>query len=150
MQIVSATVGSTRCAISLVTGRLVKIEMPRSPCSRPQTQVAELDAERLVEPELRADAGDVVGGRGVAGDDRRRVARAQMQQREDEQRDHRHDRDGRQDAPDDVGEHTLSPPRRTLRRTRESGRPWPPHATRVSDASRSFLLDVPQEDHRAR
>ena len=40
VEIVSVTVGSIRCAISLETGRLVKIEMPRSPCSRPQTQVA--------------------------------------------------------------------------------------------------------------
>ncbi len=35
---VSATVGSTRCSISVMTGRLVKIEMPRSPWSRRHTQ----------------------------------------------------------------------------------------------------------------
>ncbi len=34
---VSATVGSSRCWISLATGRLVKIEMPRSPCKRRHT-----------------------------------------------------------------------------------------------------------------
>ncbi len=36
---VSAAVGSRRWAMSSVTGRLVKIEMPRSPCSTPQAQV---------------------------------------------------------------------------------------------------------------
>jgi len=36
---VSATVGSTRCPIRRVTGRLVKIEVPRSPWSSAQTQV---------------------------------------------------------------------------------------------------------------
>ena len=29
---ISDSVGSMRCAIIVVTGRLVKIEMPRSPC----------------------------------------------------------------------------------------------------------------------
>ncbi len=105
VEIVKATVGSIRCAIRVVTGRLVKIEMPRSPCSRRHTQDAELDIERLVEPERLVDAGDVGRGRGVAGDDRRRVAGAQMQEAEDEQRHDRHDRNGRKDAPDDIGEH---------------------------------------------
>ena len=39
VQIASDSVGSTRCAIRRVTGRLVKIEMPRSPCSTAQAQV---------------------------------------------------------------------------------------------------------------
>src|SRR5882762_10033032 len=81
---VSATVGSSRCWISLATGRLVKIE-------------------------LGADAKDVLDRRGVAGNDRRRVARAQIEQREDEDRDHRHHRDRRENAPDDIGEHRAQP-----------------------------------------
>jgi len=40
VEMVRVMVGSIRCAISLETGRFVKIEMPRSPCSRAQTQVA--------------------------------------------------------------------------------------------------------------
>ena len=36
---VRQTVGSTRWPMSCITGRLVKIEMPRSPCSTDQTQV---------------------------------------------------------------------------------------------------------------
>ena len=51
---------------------------------------------------------DVLGRRDVAGDDRGRVARAEIQQREDEERDHRHDRDGREDAADDIGEQWLA------------------------------------------
>ncbi len=39
VEMVSATVGSMRCLISVITGRLVKMEMPRSPCSRFHTQV---------------------------------------------------------------------------------------------------------------
>ena len=39
VETVSAMVGSTRCPISFITGRLVKIEMPRSPCNSPQAQV---------------------------------------------------------------------------------------------------------------
>ena len=41
ISVVSASirVGSSRWPISLVTGRLEKIEMPRSPCSSDQTQV---------------------------------------------------------------------------------------------------------------
>ena len=35
---VSETVGSTRCAISCVTGRLVKIDVPRSPCNKAHSQ----------------------------------------------------------------------------------------------------------------
>ena len=40
VEIVKVRVGSTRCAISLETGRLVKIETPRSPCNSAHTQVA--------------------------------------------------------------------------------------------------------------
>src|SRR5687768_15739910 len=39
VQRVSATVGSTRWPIRRVTGRLVKMEVPRSPCRRPHTHV---------------------------------------------------------------------------------------------------------------
>ncbi len=40
VETVSTTVGSMRCSISSETGRLVKIEVPRSPCSKCQTQAA--------------------------------------------------------------------------------------------------------------
>jgi hypothetical protein len=69
----------------------------------------ELDIERLVEAERLVDAGDVGGSGGIAGDDRRRVSGAQMEQRKHKQRHHRHDRDGREDSSDDVGEHLLFP-----------------------------------------
>ena len=38
VEMVSATVGPTRCSIKVETGRLVKIEMPRSPRTRCHTQ----------------------------------------------------------------------------------------------------------------
>ena len=66
---------------------------------------AELDVDGLVEAELGADADDVFDRRGIAGDDRGGIARAQIQKREDKDCDDRHDRDRRQDAPDDIGEH---------------------------------------------
>ena len=101
---ISDSVGSMRCAISSVTGRLVKIEVPRSPCRMRQTQLAELDQEGPVEPEALADALDVGGRRLIAGDHRGRIARRDVEQAEHEQRDHRHDGDGREDASDDVAE----------------------------------------------
>jgi hypothetical protein len=66
---------------------------------------AEAGEERPVEAEGRADALDIGGRRLVAGDHRRRIARCDIEQAEHEQRDHRHHRDGREDAPDDIGHH---------------------------------------------
>ena len=40
VRIISDSVGSIRCAIMCVTGRLVKIEVPRSPCMMCQNQSA--------------------------------------------------------------------------------------------------------------
>ena len=75
MTTISDSVGSMRCAIMVVTGRLVKIELPRSPCRSRQAQSRELHQERPVEPEVLADALDVGGRRLVAGDHRGRIAR---------------------------------------------------------------------------
>ena len=67
--------------------------------------VDEAHQERPVEAERGADALDV-GGRGlVAGDDRGGIARGDVEQTEDEQRHHQHDRDRGEDAADDVGQH---------------------------------------------
>jgi hypothetical protein len=52
----------------------------------------ELVPERQVEAERAAQARDVVGRREVAGDQRGRVARREMDQQEDDHRDHRHHR----------------------------------------------------------
>ena len=102
---ISESVGSMRCAIIAATGRLVKIEVPRSPCRICQTQVAEPDQERPVEAEALANALDVGRARLVAGDHRRRIARRDVEQAEHEQRDDRHHGDGREDAPEDIREH---------------------------------------------
>jgi hypothetical protein len=59
---------------------------------------AELQRQRLVEAEARADRGDVVGRGGVAREDGRRIARGEAQQQENEYRDDPEDRDRREDA----------------------------------------------------
>src|SRR3546814_8061938 len=45
VQMVSATVGSSRCRISVLTGRLVTIDVPRSPCSTAQIRSEEHTSE---------------------------------------------------------------------------------------------------------
>ena len=116
---VSATVGSIRWAIISATGRLVKIEMPRSPCEDvPQPTMPKRAARTAIEPELRADALDVGVRRLIAGDDRRGIAGRQIEQREDEQRDERHHRDRREMAADDVANKALLP------RQGEAGEGW--------------------------
>jgi hypothetical protein len=81
-----------RCAIIAATGRLVKIEVP-------------------VEAEALANTLDVGGARLVACDHHGRIARRDVEQAEDEQRDDRHDRQGRENAPENIGEHVGSPHR---------------------------------------
>jgi hypothetical protein len=62
----------------------------------------ELDQKRPVEAEALANTFDVGGARLVARDDRRRITRCDVEQTEDEQRDDRHDRNGRENAPEDI------------------------------------------------
>ena len=56
---ISDSVGSMRCAIMWLTGRLVKIDVPRSPCSDLPQPFAEPHDERPVQPQRGADAVDV-------------------------------------------------------------------------------------------
>ena len=53
---VSASVGSSRCAISRVTARLEKIETPRSPCARPHTQTTNCSTIGRSSPSLARTA----------------------------------------------------------------------------------------------
>ena len=101
----SARVGSILCRIRSATGRLEKIEIPRSPCRTCQTQGAELDIDRLIEAELFPDPLDVFGARVVARDHRRGIAGRQMQKQENENAHPGHDRDRGKDASHDVGMH---------------------------------------------
>jgi hypothetical protein len=73
---------------------------------------AEAPQERLVEPELVMDARNILGRRDVTGDHRGGIARGDVEQREDEDRDHPHDRDGREKTANDIGEHSLGRARR--------------------------------------
>jgi hypothetical protein len=104
VQSVSATVGSTRCPISVADrkpreDRGAEIAVQQRP--RPR---AEAHEERIVEPQVRPDLGDVVVGRGVTRDDRSGIAGREVEQREDDERDHRHDDEGREQATEDIGE----------------------------------------------
>ena len=102
---VSVSVGSSRWPISSETGCAEKIELPRSPRNSWPIQVKNWIRQRLVEPQLGADLGDVLGGGEIAGDDRRRIAGGEVQQREDEDRDDDDHRHGRQQAADQEDMH---------------------------------------------
>ena len=65
----------------------------------------ELLDHRTVEAELGADGRDRLGRGVLAGDDRRRIARREPQQKEHEQRHHRHDGQRGEQAADDVSGH---------------------------------------------
>src|SRR5437588_9313004 len=70
--------------------------------------LAEADQEWPIEAEALANAFHVSRRCLIAGDHCRGVARCDVEEAEDEQRDHRHHRDGRHDAPDDVAQHALT------------------------------------------
>ena len=96
------------------TGRLVKIEVPRSPFSTCQTQSPKRTRNGRSSPSEARMRADVLRARLVAGDDRRGIARGDIQQAEHEQRHHRHDRNGGQDPPRGVSEHYSRPLRSAL------------------------------------
>ena len=101
MTTISESVGSMRCAISVVTGRLVKIDVPRSPCRICQSQSPKCTRNGRSRPRLWRMRSTSSRRGLVAGDHRGRIARRDVEQAEDEQRDDRHDGDGRQNAPDE-------------------------------------------------
>ena len=71
--------------------------------------MAEAIEKGLVEAERFADSADVFAGRRVAGEDRRGIAGREIQQQEDDERDHRHDDDGREKPPDYVRKQCFLP-----------------------------------------
>ena len=94
-------VGSMRWRNSAVTGRLLKIEMPRSPCSGSPEPQDELLVKRQIETELAADRLDLLLGRLIARDHAGRIAGRDMQDGEHHQCHDGEHRDGRQDAAED-------------------------------------------------
>src|SRR5580704_13637138 len=89
---ISESVGSIRCAIRLATGRLVKIDVPRSPCRILPEPFAEADKKWPVKTEALANALDIGRCGLVARNHRRRIARRNVEQAENEQRNDRHHR----------------------------------------------------------
>ena len=88
---VSNSVGMKRSAISWLTGRLLRVEMPKSPCAMRHEEVDELLRHRLVETEVGAHQRDGRLVRFGTGGEPRRIARQQMHEQEhqhgdDEQR----------------------------------------------------------------
>ena len=65
----------------------------------------ELHVDGFVEPERRADAFELRRRRGIAGENRRRIARCQSQEKKDEHGDDQHDRNDRQDSSEDIANH---------------------------------------------
>src|ERR1700759_997092 len=56
---------------------------------------------------MRADRGDLIGCRVVAGDDRRGIARRKMKKKEHAHADERHDDDERSEAAAHIGDHRI-------------------------------------------
>jgi hypothetical protein len=114
------SVGSRRWARSCVTGTLGEdrgAEIAGEDAAEPAD---ELDRQRLVEAEHLAQPVDVVGGREVAGDQRRGVPRREVDQEEDDHRHHRHHRQRGGEPPEHVvhGRPSAALPLFTCRGTR--------------------------------
>ncbi len=74
----------------------------------------ELDQKRPVEAEALANPLNVGGACLIAGDHRRRIARRDVEQAEDEHRDDPHDGQGRENTPQDIREHVELPRRHAV------------------------------------
>ena len=90
-----------------MTGWLVRSERPRSPVHRASRETAVLLEQRPVEAEARAQLRDVLRRRRLAEHRLRRIARNEMNQREDERRDAEQDRDRQRDAPREKPQHDI-------------------------------------------
>ncbi len=106
----SSIVTGSFSTISSVTGRWMRTDSPRSPCSTPLQPVAVAHRQRLVEVELAAQVGDDVGVALLARHRDRRVPGQQLLQPEDQDRDEEERRDDRRQAPDEEARHRLPPP----------------------------------------
>ena len=81
------------------------------PAAGRQSQTTNCSTIGRSRPSLARTAAICLGGRVLAGDDRRRIARREAQQEEHEQRHHRHHRQRREQAAHDVGGHEAALPR---------------------------------------
>ena len=104
----SASVGSSRLAISSITVFLKKNDFAEIAAQDVGEPDEELGEDRLVEAEPVADRRDLLGIGVVAGDDRRGIARRQAQHEEHQHRDDQHHRRGRDEAAQDIADHFTS------------------------------------------
>ena len=96
----------TFSAISVVTGRRLRIEVPRSPAEGIADEAPVLHEDRLVEVELGAHARDLLGvGHELREHHLHRVAGDEEQHAEDGERDPEEHRHHREQAPRDPGQH---------------------------------------------
>ena len=101
----SMSVGSMRSPTSEATVFLKKNDSPKSPRAMLPSHTKNCVTIGSSRPSFSADVGDVLRRGGRACDDRCRIAGREPQQREDEDRDDRHDGDRREETLGDVGEH---------------------------------------------
>ena len=153
---VSDSVGSRRWPISCDTGCAEKIELPRSPRTSCPIQVKNWISSGWSSPSLaRIFATSSACGE-IAGDDRGRIARREVQQREDEHRDDHDDRHGRQQAADQEDMHDDARPRGRSRTgavaagfaAERAGPTSSPSHAAWRRGRRLLLLDVPQHQPR--
>ena len=96
----------TFSAISAATGRRLRIEVPRSPAERVADEAPVLHEDRLVEVELGAHAGDLIGiGHELGEHHLDGVAGDEEQHAEDGERDPEEHRHHGEEAPRDPGQH---------------------------------------------
>ena len=101
----SASVGSSRLAISSATVFLKKNDSPKSPRRMLPNQMKNCVKIGSSRPRRLRISRDLLGIGVVARDDRRRIARREAQHQEHEHRDDQHHRRGGGEAAQDVAGH---------------------------------------------
>ena len=115
---VSQNVGMNRSPISTLTGRLVRSDRPKSPCTTPDTKRRNCCGSGLSSPRSLANQGDRFRRRVRAGGKTRRIAGQQMDEQERQRTDQQQGRDQPEKALDDVLEHRVAARGPGLRRAR--------------------------------
>ena len=102
LQTVSQNVGMKRSAISVDTGRFVRIDVPKSQRSTPLTKRTNCCGSGRSSPRSLRTSSTVSGVASGPGGEPRRIARQHVDEQEDEQADEQQRRQQAQQALDDV------------------------------------------------